>query len=1326
MPIHHDQERIINDVVNFFPFPIAVTCRRYAEDPPDDLWREWEVLSRDILQSILIYLSHLLLSDLVATGKKSPHLFHRIQSILSRPMAGHYAGFLRETAIYYRDEELSGSVPELIDFLFASEVEKSVLDTGKPLIGLLVDYRNLWAHGRIDHTGAIHENVNIIREVTIKLLQALSFLKHYPLSFEDGSVLMGANPDGLSGKGNPIMVITASGLQLRPLLLKLKNKDLVLLEDLDLKRQRMVYRGTSTYEQFTKKQIKKGAPAKLFEDLAALLDKVRSIEAVLPLSDWVCFRERAGVITERTLSHYTDMRKFLPQFYVSRPQWDGEGSVLNRFLESDKTLLAISGEQGTGKSALVANLAQNCREEGHAVLFFNAQRFTFADVNWSGNPYPDYFATALHYEGGFDKAGFARLIKSGAQDKKVIFFIDAINEVDGLKNKWNRFRAMDLMLAWIAEIAQPGLKIILSFRLDVYEKFEYLQPDELPPNLTEISWPGNNPHKPWVTDLEPFNEVQAEALFEKLQAEPQFGMSPDMTWHKIREGLGDQHVEFTSNPLIFSIFLISHNQLKDFISNDKEDLFIKYAAKLTGTNEIEKWPWWKKAWGFLKNGNITSKEQFISDMIEKMSEEGGTAFLVDNLAPNNKKRDRRLLATIESQHDYSLQELTESGLVVEEKIELQKEKDQVVSRRITFVSELMLTAMENISDKVFRKDQLKSIVFSALLWSMCVSIIIVLLQVLKLTAFYILSEKVGANLSTEMIGFTISWALKITIWFPMISFFVFVIRTVSDYKETNVRKVGIYEEAFLKQIEMDKAKDVIRFWLSFCVPIVIVALILVAKWIMQEAEGYPDIPSLLLLGMTAILIVIFITNIFTKISIIDHSSRIVKSSVKRKIAYLESPYIKEKEIRSSKIRLIGICSIIAFGFIYIYWITAGNDTATGDLAVSYKESHMIPFINGMKWYVNDLFLVGYILYNLTLFLFIGVLPLYQIFFYKRTLKLYYKYASGSERIKNGFTKLIIISYTFCFFLVFSFGIVDYLKTRTNDKSIIESLKLSEKNYSINKHGQFSKLNLEQYALSLGHIQILSTFNALEELVLPNQQGINIDLKRYKLLKTLTAPGYLIAESSYRFSLFPEIMSMTILDPMDGFGGRLKEKGLYIVDLSFKGKCSTLSYVPKSFPRLRTLAIEEKIGRNTKNNFPEQLQPNLRLIIDSQSPPMLDWLGPMHTRYIIVLKTPPDEHTQNLQIIERLWTDVGKLEPMILRKAESLKWLFLTFEKPKTAAWYNDLYKTVQSHLPELKTLELMTKDNVKSLRSARGREKILAMLKELIAKPDIIGQVNGI
>jgi len=57
------------------PFPVAVACASYQKNAPHSSWQIWELVTRDLLGAILPYLSHLLLADLVATGRQPPSLF---------------------------------------------------------------------------------------------------------------------------------------------------------------------------------------------------------------------------------------------------------------------------------------------------------------------------------------------------------------------------------------------------------------------------------------------------------------------------------------------------------------------------------------------------------------------------------------------------------------------------------------------------------------------------------------------------------------------------------------------------------------------------------------------------------------------------------------------------------------------------------------------------------------------------------------------------------------------------------------------------------------------------------------------------------------------------------------------------------------------------------------------------------------------------------------------------------------------------------------------------------------------------------------------------
>jgi hypothetical protein len=811
---------LYQEFTNTYPFPVAVALKRYSEQEYSDFYKEWDALSTGILQPVLMYLSHLLLSDLVSTGRQPALLYHRIQSVLSKPLMGQYAGFLRETAKYYHQENLESSVPELISFLQASDVDCTLAGDGKALLGELVDYRNLLAHGRINNPRVMEDIVSRVRLLTDILLKNISFLIKYPLQLEDGTSMMGWSLPKTEKIVQPMVVLTGGNLKIRPLLLKMKDNDLMLLEDFDMRDKKLSYRGSVSYSQMKKKEVEKGEGRVLFDELKELLRKVRSEDAILEQADWESFRDRSSVLSQRTLDLYSEMGKFKPEFYVPRKEWDGGDSVYRKFLGSDKTLLAISGVQGTGKSALTAHLANTSIQEGHAVLFINAQRFSFANVEWSGNPYPKYFSDILHYSCLFDKAAIARIIKTAEdKEKKVIIFIDAVNEVDGLTNKWNRFLAMELVLDWIGKIAEPGLKIVVSFRLDIYEEFEYLQEDDefMPANLCEISYAGNHPRKRWVWDLEPFNEEQARLLFERLKQKPELGMAPDMTWEEITTGLGDRLSPVIDNPLIFQIFLRAHHGEKVIVEKERDTIMMRYAEKLTGAAEAAKGKRWLKIWRFINNGNITKKEQFIGCVISKMAEEGGTAFLIENL-DRTKKRDKILLDTINDYENRVYLELKQGGLLIEEKIETVKDSNQIYFRRLTFINELISYALDKIEIKRSRIESVR--IYTIFCVLLCLGIYFLIS--LGITYYIYL----GAPESYSLLKH--DWFVYIvkSIFFPItLIFFNFYVITLitSFYQESHgSNSIGVIYSAVLINI-IRKSNEALQKLL----PLLIICLIII-------------------------------------------------------------------------------------------------------------------------------------------------------------------------------------------------------------------------------------------------------------------------------------------------------------------------------------------------------------------------------------------------------------------------------------------------------------------------------------------------------------------
>ena len=259
-----------------------------------------------------------------------------------------------------------------------------------------------------------------------------------------------------------------------------------------------------------------------------------------------------------------------------------------------------------------------------------------------------------------------------------------MNEVDSIRNKWNPFRALEEILNWVCACDHPKLKFIVLFRLDLYEDYDYLKEYSLPGNIMDISFAGSHEEKKWVHELQPFGEELAQALFETLQSLPQRCMAPAMTWEMIKSALGKKLNTYTHNPLLFTIFLQAHHQSKEILAIDEDDLFIMYADQMTGAALIRNRPWWRKVWGFLRNGNITPKERFLVDCVQRMAKNGSAAFLIDQLNPKD-KQDKRIIAFLSKAQDEALKDLEEGRLVSQETIEVKQKNKTIATRRVTFV-----------------------------------------------------------------------------------------------------------------------------------------------------------------------------------------------------------------------------------------------------------------------------------------------------------------------------------------------------------------------------------------------------------------------------------------------------------------------------------------------------------------------------------------------------------------------------------------------------------------------------------------------------------------
>jgi hypothetical protein len=315
--------------------------------------------------------------------------------------------------------------------------------------------------------------------------------------------------------------------------------------------------------------------------------------------------------------------------------------------------------------------------------------------------------------------------------------------------------------------------------------------------------------------------------------------------------------------------------------------------------------------------------------------------------------------------------------------------------------------------------------------------------------------------------------------------------------------------------------------------------------------------------------------------------------------------------------------------------------------------------------------------------------------------------------KRGKTKIVIFFLSITLIAMLIGGSLSVFQpSRTDNIKPIKSI-IPAPNFLLNDDGKLVKFNLKDVSLNEEHLRTLATFTSLEELILPNQSGLNIDLSRFPKLKKLHTPAYLLPDLSKL-----DLRELLVYDPNSWLETVNKNK---IINLQLMGDCSTTGNLLQNFPRLIALGMNEKAARGIENRLPH-LGNNLILTVLSGDSPRLDWLTIEHTKYIVKFEKPIDGATQNVHLIERLWMPADGLKPSVLKKALSLKWLLLKVDQPQTSVWYRELLEVVKTSLPQLKTLELKTGDDLKSIRSAYGKEKALAMLEELRANPTLLGK----
>jgi hypothetical protein len=186
-------------------------------------------------------------------------------------------------------------------------------------------------------------------------------------------------------------------------------------------------------------------------------------------------------------------------------------------------------------------------------------------------------------------------------------------------------------------------------------------------------------------------------------------------------------------------------------------------------------------------------------------------------------------------------------------------------------------------------------------------------------------------------------------------------------------------------------------------------------------------------------------------------------------------------------------------------------------------------------------------------------------------------------------------------------------------------------------------------------------------------------------------------------------------------GLKKLQATCVQALVLTGTCYSLRDLPKKFPRLTRLSVDEPIARATAGDF-RPVWTDMAVEIRTESEPALDWLRDSHASCVLRLNRPIGLQTKSVFLLQRVQMPADGLRPALLASANALRWLQLWVDQPQPAEWYRELRDVVHEALPQLVTLELMTEDDYSSLMSSSGRRQALALLNRLIQDPMLLGR----
>ncbi len=669
----NELDSVIERIKGSLPHPIAFQINKYINNRNKTNEDEWLILCDKIFIETIKLLSYILLSELAAYEIKIGKIYYHIENILSRPLGGNYVGFLREATLELKKKNITPLSHQIVDFIYDSEIKKVLHPKSKALLNEILNYRNSISHGGVTPSIAKRE-IGSIRRLFAIFLNGLSFFKDIKLVNDKGHVLNGSDLKLTVADSITTYAKFSDNTKIRmlPLLLSYKENKLLLLSDFDAKNIKIHYQGQESYEIFSKKYSNKNFVQDLYLKLVELLDRVRALNAPQNSFERTRFDERIKIITDITLTSYSYMGIYNsqnPMLYCVPDGFNGPNNKLDSFLQSDKNLLVISKNKGGGKSAFCAYCCDNLLKREYSVFFINGIDFTNINPKWQENPFYRLFSSSLNYNCDLNKKNVKKLVNKS--EKELVFIIDEVDNISRIDEKWNKLRAIDDLLNWIDDVAQPGIKFIVSLNLEEYKKFNWLsnqdfEDKEIPisSNILSISYLSNSAEDQWVHYLGDFTIQNAKILYNNLQEEESLNMRPNLSWEDFLSKHEHQIKDLVDSPLKFLNYLRALNNRSDINNPSVEKTLKNFFEKIT--NDNTRLTIFKKLIRFASRFGFSEK-LFLLIKLKKLSQKyGGEKFLISQLKKNEKTEFDKIV----NKSKYT--DLVDSKLIIDYTFKLEK------------------------------------------------------------------------------------------------------------------------------------------------------------------------------------------------------------------------------------------------------------------------------------------------------------------------------------------------------------------------------------------------------------------------------------------------------------------------------------------------------------------------------------------------------------------------------------------------------------------------------------------------------------------------------